>query len=78
MAITWRPIVKSDIEELFSLSSSACGDTLVGRDAAIRIWGELTGCPFFLSALYEAAPPIHAHRVIGFAAAIFVSAEFAE
>jgi hypothetical protein len=52
------------------------GAGLVGPDAALVVWAHLQRDPYFVSAVFEADPPIRGHRLVGFGASVFVSAAF--
>ncbi len=47
-------------------------------DVAHRTWEKIFGHPAMVCALFECDPPITGRRVIGFGAAVFVSADFAD
>jgi hypothetical protein len=76
--MSWRPIRTSELEECLSLNPKSMGDELVGRARAVTAWQRLRKARSFRAVLIESDVPIRGHRIVGFAANVFVSASFAE
>lgn len=76
MPITWRPATAADLLACLELQPAQRGAGLVGLEAALQVWKRLQRDPFFVSSVFEADPPICGHRLVGFGASVFVSAEF--
>jgi hypothetical protein len=54
------------------------GDELTGPEIAHQVWREMLTDPAMVTAVFECEPPIEGRRIVGFGAAVFVRAEFAE
>jgi hypothetical protein len=76
--MSWRPIRPTELEECLSLNPKCMGDELVGRDRAVAAWRRLRAARSFRCVAIESDVPIKGHRIVGFAANVFVSASFAE
>jgi hypothetical protein len=76
--MSWRPMRPSEIRECLNLNPKGMGYELVGRDRAFAAWQELLKSRSFLAVAIESEEPIRGHRIVGFAASVFVSAAFAE
>ncbi len=78
MIITWRRATASDMGPGLSIEERVPRAAQIGGEAALKVWRNLADNQFFVSAVYEANPPIKGRRLIGFAAAVFVSSQLAE
>ncbi len=76
--MSWRPIRPAELEKCLSLDPKHMGDELVGRARAVAAWQRLQKARSFRAVVIESDVPIRGHRIVGFAAAVFVSASFAE
>lgn len=76
--MSWRPIRPTELEECLSLSPKSMGDELVGRARAVAAWQRLLRARSFRGVVIESDVSIKGHRIVGFAASVFVSASFAE
>jgi hypothetical protein len=76
--MSWRPIRPAELEQCLSLSPKSMGDELVGRARALAAWQRLRRARSFRAVVIESDVPIKGHRIVGFAANVFVSASFAE
>lgn len=76
--MSWRPVRPAELEECLSLSPKSMGDELVGRVRAVAAWQRLQRARSFRAVVIESDVPIKGHRIVGFAANVFVSAAFAE
>jgi hypothetical protein len=76
--MSWRPIRPAELEGCLSLSPKGMGDEIVGRARAVAAWQRLRRARSFRSVVIESDVPIKGHRIVGFAANVFVSASFAE
>lgn len=76
--MSWRPIRPADLGECLSLNPKSMGHELVGRARALAAWQRLQSSRSFRAVAIESDEPIKGHRIVGFAASVFVSASFAE
>ena len=76
--MSWRPIRPAELEGCLSLSPKNMGDEIVGRARAVAAWQRLRRARSFRAVVIESDVPIKGHRIVGFAANVFVSASFAE
>jgi hypothetical protein len=76
--MSWRPVRPAELEQCLSLSPKSMGDELVGHARAVAAWQRLQRAGSFRGAVIESDVPIEGHRIVGFAANVFVSASFAE
>jgi len=76
--MSWRPIRPAELDECLSLNPKSMGDELVGRARALAAWQRLRMARSFRAVVIESDVPIKGHRIVGFAANVFVSAAFAE
>lgn len=76
--MSWRPIRPAELEECLSLSPKRMGDEIVGRARAGAAWHWLLRSRSFRGVVIESDVAIKGHRIVGFAANVFVSASFAE
>jgi len=78
MPITWRPATWNDIEPGLSIQPKYRGDALVGVQAALEAWNHLIRDRFFNSGVFESSSLPQSQRMVGFAASVLVSSEFAD
>jgi hypothetical protein len=76
--MSWRPIRPAELEECLSLNPKNMGDELVGRARAVAAWQRLRRARSFRAVVIESDVPVKGHRIVGFAANVFVAASFAE
>jgi hypothetical protein len=76
--MSWRPIRPVDLEECLRINPKGMGHEFVGRVRALAAWQWLLKARSFQAAVVESDVPIKGHRIVGFAASVFVSAAFAE
>jgi hypothetical protein len=74
--MSWRPVRPADLEECLSINPKGMGHEIVGRARAVAAWQGLLKSRSFQSFAIESDEPIHRHRIAGFGASVFVSAEF--
>lgn len=76
--MTWREITAADLAECFAMQPACIGDTIVGRQAAVRVWHDLLHSPAFLGVVVEADRAVAGHRIVACGMGVFVSREFAD
>lgn len=76
--MSWRPIRPAELEECLSFNPKNMGDEIVGRARAVAAWQQLRRSRSFRAVVVESDVPIKGHRIVGFAANVFVEASFAE
>jgi hypothetical protein len=72
-----RKIADADLEECLAVNPAAIGQEIVGRERALIAWRRLLRSPSFNCVVIEMAEAIAAHRIVAFAASVFVSEGFA-
>jgi len=50
----------------------------MGTEIAHQVWRDMLANPAMVTAVFECEPPIEGRRIVGFGAAVFVRAEFAD
>jgi hypothetical protein len=76
--MSYRPIRAAELEECLSINPKGMGHELVGRARAVAAWRSLLKARSFQAVVIVSDEPIKGHRIVGFAASVFVSAAFAE
>lgn len=76
--MSWRPIRPADLEESLHLNLRGMGHEFVSRNRALAVWRWLLKARSFQGVVIESDEPIMGHRIVGFAASVFVAAAFAE
>jgi hypothetical protein len=77
-SFTWRKTTAADLAACLDVQPVHLGDQLTGPQIAHQVWREILADPAMVTAVFECEPPIEGRRVVGFGAAVFVRAEFAE
>ena len=75
---SWRRIRPAELEECLGLNPRGMGYEFAGRARAIAVWKWLLKARSFQAVVIESNEPIKGHRIVGFAASVFVSAAFVE
>jgi hypothetical protein len=75
--MSWRPMRPADLKQCLSINPKGMGHELVGRERAVAASQWLTKTRSFQAVVIESDAPIKGHRIVGFCASVFVSAEFA-
>jgi hypothetical protein len=76
--MTWRELTKADLMTCLEMQTACIGDSLVGRQVAVRVWRELLSSPSFLGMVIESERPIAGHNIVACGLGVFVSARFAD
>src|SRR5437899_97052 len=77
-SFTWRKTTEADLAACLDVQPVHLGGELTGPEIAHRVWQEMLADPAMVTAVFECEPPIEGRRIVGFGAAVFVRAEFAE
>jgi hypothetical protein len=77
-SFTWRKSTEADLAACLEVQPAHLGDELTGPEIARKVWREMLTDPAMVTAVFECEPPIEGRRIVGFGAAVFVRAEFAE
>ena len=77
-SFTWRRTTEADLVSCLEVQPAHLGDKLTGPEIAHQVWRKILSHPAMVSAVFECDPPIEGRRIVGFGAAVFVSAEFAD
>ena len=77
-SFTWRKTTEQDLAACLEVQLAHLGDQLTGPEIARNVWREILSHPAMVTAVFECEPPIESRRIVGFGAAVFVRAEFAE
>ena len=77
-SFTWRKTTAADLDLCLEVQPAHLGGELTGPEIANQTWQEILPHPAMVSAVFECDPPIEGRRIVGFGAAVFVSAEFAD
>ncbi len=72
----WRSIRSEDLDECLQMQQACIGDAIVGREAAMRTWNDLTFSPAFHASIIESEHPIGGHRVVACGLGVFVDRTF--
>jgi hypothetical protein len=76
--MSWRPMRPAELEDCLNINPKGLGHEIVGRARALAAWQGLVEARSFQAAVIESDEAIKGHRIVGFAASVFVSAAFAE
>jgi len=74
----WRPIREADLLECLDIQTACIGDTIAGRDAALRVWKSFLDDPAFLANVIESERPIGRRKIVACGMGVFVSRTFAD
>jgi len=77
-SFTWRKTTEADLAACLDVQPAHLGNELTGPEIAHKVWREILADPAMVTAVFECEPPIEGRRIVGFGAAVFVRAEFAE
>jgi len=76
--MNWRDVQDADLLDALSIDDTHAGFELVGSTKAVAVWKALLRSPAFHGVVIEASPPMGGHRIVGFGASVFVSADFVD
>jgi hypothetical protein len=76
--MSWRPIRPAELEECLDINPRGMGHEFVGRARTVAVWKWMQKARSFQAVVIESDEPVKGHRIVGFAASVFVSAPFAE
>lgn len=74
----WRPLREADLIRCLDMQPACLGDSIIGRDAALKIWRSLLGAPGFQGTVIEAEQPIAGQKVVGCGLGVFVAGSLAD
>src|SRR5262245_61619666 len=74
----WRPIAEADLSKCLELQPECLGDEIVGRSAALRVWGGLLDDPAFQGNVIESERPLAGHKIVACGMGVFVAKAFVD
>jgi len=77
-SFAWRKTAEADLAACLEVQPVHLGDQLTGPEIAHNVWRAILADPAMVTAVFECEPPIEGRRIVGFGAAVFVRAEFAD
>src|SRR5947207_9653535 len=77
-SFTWRKTTEADLAACLDVQPVHLGGELTGPEVARKVWRGMLTDPAMVTAVFECEPPIEGRRIVGFGAAAFVRAGFAD
>jgi hypothetical protein len=75
--LTLRKMAADDLEDSIGVNAAGIGQEIIGHERALSSWRVIVESPSFSGVVLESPDPVWRPRIMAFAAAVFVSEEFA-